>query len=98
MADPLGLDIRSLIEVAHMLAEHHKDILRVFGWGLRTYGTDALIREQDQSGKWEAKARIIRDALKLGAPEYQLNETTLNVLHFLFPEIADRVDRGTRGV
>lgn len=94
---PVGYDFRLLIEVAHRLFEQRKSALPAFGYALRAAKNDALLKEQDGTGKWARKAAIVREGMRGGDPSYQLEPAIAAIVSFLFPELRDSL-RGRRTV
>ncbi len=90
---PVGYRYTGLIEVAHLLAEYHKQHLYAFGWALRAYGTDSVVAEQDQSGKWAKRKEVIHSRMVENDPAYWPCKEWSDALRFLFPEIGDRIGR-----
>ncbi len=94
---PIWYNFEKLIQVAHHLAEQFPAALLPFGYALRMSGHDAMLRDQDKNGKWEKRAKGLREAMRAGEPSFRLKPHTQALVAFLFPEIADRV-KGSRRV
>jgi competence CoiA-like predicted nuclease len=88
---PIGYKYKQLIEVVHLFAEAYKDHLLVLGWALIVFERHALLEEQDRLGKWKRKRSKIRAFIEANAQEYQLNESWLPAIRFMFPELDAQV-------
>lgn len=87
---PIGFGWKKLVEIAHHLAEYHKDMLPPFFWALDAYGNRPLFKEQDRSGAWARKAaRIAQEPQELYRPHTRWEIA----IRFLFPEIAHNYGR-----
>jgi hypothetical protein len=88
---PFGWDFKSLIEVAHYIAESFPEHLLAFGYATEYYNHKALLESQDTSGKWRAKRERIRERIKERDQKYMPDEKWLPTLSFLFPEVGERL-------
>jgi hypothetical protein len=94
---PVGFGFKRLVEVAHHLAEHHRNLLFAFGWALRAYGTKTVVYADDKSGAWARKSKQIRSALAAAHPEYVIELGWRDAMAFLFPEISQKLHPRTSG-
>src|SRR5262249_5106533 len=88
---PVGFRYQTLVQVAHYVAQGHKDALVAFGFALRAYQTEALVKAQDRTGRWHRRTQGIRQAIRDRDPAYAPDQTWAPAIKFLFPEIADRL-------
>lgn len=90
---PIGWDFKHLIEVAHRICDGYPEHALAMGFALKEYGCEELIKAQDKSGKWEKRARTIRENIRLGDQRYLPDEDTLPFLRFVFPEIGSKIEK-----
>lgn len=90
-ARPVGSGFSSLIEVAHGLFSHHKGHLYAFGCAVEHYGRQALLEQQDRSGKWARRREELKMSLGRYGSEFEPDTQWLPALIFLFPKIGLRV-------
>jgi hypothetical protein len=90
VGSPLGWKFESLVQIAHLLANQHKDLLLAFGYAVSVYGRNGQLAEQDKKGLWKSRTQQVREAMKAGDPEYAPNMTWEALVRFLFPEVGAR--------
>lgn len=88
---PVGWQFSTLIEVAHHIAQGYPEHLLSFGYALKLSGHDALVEQQDMTGKWKRRRDRVRLQMKSGDPSVMPDARWLPALCFLFPEIGARV-------
>lgn len=84
---PVGWRYRKLIEVAHCVADRHKDLLRAFRHALGVYGRAEQIKREDKEGKWRRKAEAYKPLLAANSPEYEPDRKFDALVEILFPEL-----------
>lgn len=85
---PMGCRLNTFIEVVHLRASAaNRRHLRVFRAALIAYRRADQIRAEDKSGKWRAKVRAYKTAIRRGDPDYAQNNVHDTLIRFLFPEI-----------
>ena len=89
---PVGWDFKTLIEVAHHIAEDYPQHLLAFGYALEHHQRVALLESQDVSGKWKAKRDRFRPRIKSRDPTYMPDQDWLPTVSFLFPAIGQRLN------
>lgn len=88
---PVGYRLPRLINVTNTAFESYKAYLLAFGWTLKAFNRDELLKEQDTKGTWGKRTRIIRDAF-LNYDEAYRQDRSYNLLFaFLVPEIKDKL-------
>lgn len=87
---PVGWDFKQLVEVGHYVANSHPEHLVALGHAFRHFGREALLDQQDKSGKWSRRRTAIRRAIRSYENAFQPDTETLNLLGFLFPEIGEK--------
>lgn len=80
----VGWSFRKLIEVAHLIAGGHPDLLRASRGALAVYGWAEQIRREDREGKWRRKAEEYKPMLAANSPDRMFDA----LVDFLFPELA----------
>lgn len=90
----VGWRFRKLIEVAHLVAGGHPDLLRAFRRALAGYGRAEQIRREDREGKWRKKAEEYKPMLAANSPEYEPDSRFDTLVDFLFPELGGSGGRG----
>lgn len=90
--EPVGWEFKRLVEVAHHLLSAHPRQLLAFGYALRLSEREALVLDQDASGKWGRKRSIVADRLRKYDHLLMPEERLLPHLRLLFPNVAVRVD------
>jgi len=88
---PVGWKFNQLIQVAHHIANQSPENVLAFGYAVKHFGRDGLIKEQDRSGKWNELARTIKLALAKYDPQYMPSEEFLAALLMLFPIIGQKI-------
>jgi len=88
---PVGTDHQDLVKLAHHLFDKRKNTLWVFRLMLEKYDRKELIRRYDTTGRWLAKVKTYRDAMRQGDSQYMPNRGFDRLLCFLFPEIAEKL-------
>lgn len=88
---PVGWQFSTLIEVAHHMAQGYPEHLLSFGYALKLSGHDALVEQQDATGKWKRRRERVRLQIKAGDSSVTPDTRWLPALGFLFPEIGARV-------
>jgi hypothetical protein len=89
----IGWNFKKFIEIAHRIAGGHKRYLWVFRLALAAYGRGEMILAQDQSGLWRKRVAHYRPLMDQGSSEYQPDRRFDGLIAFLFPEIADGLDK-----
>jgi hypothetical protein len=84
---PVGWRYRKLVEVAHCIADRHKDLLRAFRLALKVYGRAEQITMEDKEGKWRRKAEAYKPLLATNSPEYEPDRKFDALVEILFPEL-----------
>ncbi len=84
---PVGWRYRKLVEVAHCIADRHKDLLRAFRHALAVYGRAEQIRAEDKEEKWRKKAQAYKPLLANNTPEYKPDRSFDALVEILFPEL-----------
>lgn len=84
---PEGWNYKTLPEVAHHLHDQFPGRLLPFFRMLNQYETADLLKAQDITGNWDAKALRTRDELKAGSTRYVTTCEWDTLLAFLFPEL-----------
>lgn len=84
---PVGWRYRKLIEVAHCVADRHKDLLRAFRHALGVYGRAEQIKREDKEGKLRRKAEAYKPLLAANSPEYEPDRKFDALVEILFPEL-----------
>jgi hypothetical protein len=97
LGKPTGFQFRKLVEVLHMIAERHKDLLWHVGWALKIYERADLIRSEDRLNKWARRQVQIRAAMEARAAAYQPYRGWSETLAFLFPEMVDHFPHNFSG-
>lgn len=88
---PVGYQYKKLIEISHHLAEHFPAALIAFGHALRIHGHFDTMKNQDISGKWDARAAKIRHEFKAGTIPL-LDSRLKKVVAFLFPDLSQKLE------
>src|ERR1051326_193513 len=81
------------IQVAHQVAQDHPEHLLAFGCALEVSGNKKVLVQQDTTGKWARKRRLAWEKIRAGDPKFMPDERWLPALSFLFPDIADRLEK-----
>jgi len=84
---PVGWRYRKLVEVAHCIADRHKEFLRAFRHALTMYRRAEQIRMEDKEGKWRKKAEAYKPLLATNSPEYEPDRRFDALVEILFPEL-----------
>ncbi|HRK77558.1 MAG TPA: DUF6035 family protein [Thiobacillus sp.] len=84
---PVGWRYRKLVEVAHCIADRHKEFLRAFRHALAVYGRAEQIRAEDKEEKWRKKAQAYKPLLANNSPEYKPDRSFDDLVDILFPEL-----------
>lgn len=90
----VGWRFHKLIQVAHLIAGGHPDLLRAFRHALAVYGRAEQIRREDREGKWRRKAEEYKPLLAASSPEYEPDRRFDALANFLFPELVRTGGRG----
>ncbi|NEJ95965.1 DUF6035 family protein [Rhizobium ruizarguesonis] len=90
---PIGWDFKSLVQVAHKVADGYPQHVLAMGFAIRAFGCAELIAAQDKSHKWEKRSMLIRAKFLGGDQSYRPDEDTLPFLKFVFPDIGSKVER-----
>ena len=90
---PVYYEFKKLVEVAHRLAEHYPEALAAFTSVLKYTGHDIIIDSNDKSGKWRKKLDELRRKYKLDKDKFILDEETMSIIHFLYPDVFIDVKR-----
>ncbi|WP_233252238.1 DUF6035 family protein [Limnohabitans sp. 2KL-17] len=90
---PFGWAYKNLIEVAHIVLpgrdrEKMDPYLEHFWTGVRVFQRADAIREDDQSGKWQAKVAQHRALIKQGIKPPVGDSRYHSLIKFIFPELA----------
>ncbi|WP_454655545.1 DUF6035 family protein [Bosea beijingensis] len=88
---PVGWGYKTLVDVSHHLATKHKNCLLAFGYAVKVYGHEGILRAEDQTGRWEAKLASIRPAIGAYHPDYLPDEDWVDLICFLFPEVRGKL-------
>lgn len=88
---PVGWQFSTLIEVAHHMAQGYPEHILSLGYALKLSGHDALVEQQDSTGKWKRRRERVRLQIKAGDSSVMPDTRWLPALSFLFPEIGARV-------
>ena len=82
------------MKLAHHLYVSHKPVLWPYRIALDVYNRAATMRKHDTTGKWrKEKVPTYLAAILRGDPAYRMKEGMRELLSFLFPEMADLLDR-----
>lgn len=88
---PVGWQFDTLVQVAHHLAQSHRENLLAFGFALEEAGHRGLLKSQDMTGKWQRKRRQVWPLIQTRDPDYMPNTEWLPALTFLFPQVGDSI-------
>lgn len=83
---PVGFRYQNVLEVAHHLFHQHPTLLKGFGFLLRAYDNDHLLKQLDQSGKWQQKIAKNREAIR-SDPRFTLAEDEQRLFEFLSADL-----------
>lgn len=90
----VGWGHADLVKLAHHLYVSHKPVLWPYRIALDVYNRAATMRKHDTTGKWrKEKVPTYLAAILRGDPAYRMKEGMRELLSFLFPEMADLLDR-----
>jgi len=90
---PIGYKFTTFIQVAHRVECSYKKYLKIFGWALKTYGSDEQIKREDRSGKWAKKVEKFKPLMLSHDETYQHDDSFDQFISFLFPELAERLEK-----
>lgn len=88
---PVGWQYTSIVQVAHLLEDKHKDVLLVFGYALEAYGHRNKLEDEDKTGRWKTKQSRIRQQIASYDPEFLPDVEWIGLVGFLFPEIGEKI-------
>ena len=60
---PVGWKFENLLQVGHRLFDGHKEHLFAYCYALRWYKREALVEQQDKTGKWAKRIISIRTSI-----------------------------------
>lgn len=84
----VGFRLANLVELAHYVHTRHKELLWPFRQALVAYGRAQLVRDLDQTGRWQEKVAEYKRDLINDAPEYRVPPEVVDALSLLFPPLA----------
>lgn len=87
----VGWQFDTLVQCAHQTAERHPENLLAFGFAVKIGGHEALLENQDITGKWKKRREVMRAQLRQRNPKYVSPAAWMPALCFLFPEVGTRV-------
>ena len=90
---PVGWQFERLVQVAHQVAEDHPEHLLAFGCALEVSGNKNVLAQQDTTGKWARRRKLAWEKLCAGDPDFTPDQRWLPALSFLFPEVAERLEK-----
>jgi hypothetical protein len=90
---PIGFKFGTLVQIAHHLHDKAKGALLPFGRAIKSFERTTLLVDADKSGKWRDRAVHVREGMALGESCYLLEEDEHAFLCFLFPDLAESLDR-----
>jgi hypothetical protein len=90
---PIGSNLKQLIEVGHLIAEHYPRHVAAFSFALRHFDTAELLKNQDRSAKWEKRREKIRASLDLGEQTFTPDEETFPLIRLLMPGVEAKLER-----
>lgn len=88
---PVGYNLPRLLNVANTAFDHYKEYLYAFGWTLRLYGHEQLLKDQDTKGTWARRTKIIKEGMEKHDEAFRQDPSFNKLLTFLVPEISDKL-------
>ncbi|MER2534756.1 MAG: DUF6035 family protein [Rhizobiaceae bacterium] len=95
-AHPVGWHFKQLVEVGHRIMDGYPNHAAAFCLSIEYFKARELVREQDRSGKWEARVQAIRESLRRGDPDFVPDRATLALVGFLMPGTQEKLEKLAR--
>jgi hypothetical protein len=93
---PVGSNFKTLIQVAHHAFDQVPASLIPFCCAVKDCGADAVLAEQDKTGKWDLRMTEIRKAIRNGDPKLDLHRADRRFLEFLYPDLEEAMTAAWR--
>jgi hypothetical protein len=89
---PVGWNFRSLVQVAHQIADSYPRQSFAFGYAVKEFDRSELLERQDRRGQWKAKARDLRERYAYDRMAFVPSDELIALVKFLYPAIGGKLE------